>query len=84
MDVGVTPTPLAEPCSLFLKSLSISIFKIVHVRNTRAAFSCGFHFSSEIMYNVPAFGIYLYTSNSINLFKSALVPHSENPTLLFH
>ena len=50
--------PSPTPAQFFLKLLSISICKIVHVRNTHIVFSCGLHFSSEFMYNISAFGIY--------------------------
>ena len=57
--LGVTPpqkkknlwgikSPLADPFSYFLMLLSISIGEIVQVRNTHAAFSCGFNFSSNL------------------------------------
>ena len=50
--------PLADSYSLFLKLQSISICKIVHVRNTHVVFSCCLHFSSDLKYNVRAIGIY--------------------------
>ena len=40
LPVGIE-TPLADITQCFLKSLFNSICKIVHVRNTCAAFSCG-------------------------------------------
>ena len=45
---GVTSPPPSSPTPPhFLKSLSIYIFKLVHVRNTRTVFSCSLHFSSD-------------------------------------
>ena len=50
--------PLTDPYLVFLRLLSISIGKIVHVRNSYAVFSYGLCFSSEPIYNVHVFGIY--------------------------
>ena len=45
---GSKNPPFADPYSVFLKSLFISICKIVHVRNTHGAFSCGLHFCPDL------------------------------------
>ena len=52
---------LKFPQLIFLKSLSISICKIVHVRNKHTVFSYGLHLNSDVIKKVQRsrFGIYL-------------------------
>ena len=42
----------------FFKKSSIYPFTLVHVRNTHVGFSCGFHFSSDLIYEVGALTMY--------------------------
>ena len=44
-----TAAEAKAPTHIFLKSLFVSICEIVNVSNTRAAFSYGVHFSSDLM-----------------------------------
>ena len=61
------------PLLSFLKSLSIYIFKLVHIRNTDAVFFYGLHFSSDHMCNVCMFDIYCCLDQSINILMALSV-----------
>ena len=65
---GENSPPSPTPTQFFLKSLFISNCQIVHLVNICTTFSCGFHFCSDLTYNVWEFCIYRHWNYWVTYF----------------